>query len=99
MAGASPEGTSWQIFSGLFLLGLGWSCATVSGSVVIADLVPVESRTDVQGVADSLMALTAAAAAAVSGIVVDRAGYPALNLLAGVFALSILVIAPLARRR
>jgi MFS family permease len=99
MAGASPEGTSWQIFSGLFLLGLGWSCATVSGSVVIADLVPVESRTDVQGAADSLMALTAAAAAAVSGIVVDRAGYPALNLLAGVFALSILVIAPLARRR
>ena len=29
-------GSSWQIFAGLFLLGLGWSCATVAASTVIA---------------------------------------------------------------
>lgn len=98
LAGRSPEGTSWQIFTGLFLLGLGWSCGTVAGSVVIADQVSVSARTDVQGAADSLMALTAAAAAAVSGLVVDHAGYPTLNLLAAVFAGLMLVIVPFARR-
>ena len=48
----SPEGTSWQIFAGLFLLGLGWSFATVAASTMIADHAPLEARTDVQGVAD-----------------------------------------------
>ncbi len=37
LSGVSPEGTSWQIFAGLFLLGLGWSCATVAASTLIAD--------------------------------------------------------------
>ncbi len=98
LSGRSPEGTSWQIFGGLFLLGLGWSCGTVAGSTIIADAVPVEARTDVQGAADSIMALTAAAAAAVSVVVVDRAGYAALNLLAGVFTVLLLVLAPIVRR-
>ena len=45
----SPEGSSWQIFAGLFLLGLGWSFATVAASTMITDDSPLEARTDVQG--------------------------------------------------
>ena len=37
LCGMSPEGASWQIVAGLFLLGLGWSCATVAASTVIAE--------------------------------------------------------------
>ena len=48
-----PEGTSWQVFVGLFLLGLGWSFATVAGSTLIADHAPLDARTDVQGLATS----------------------------------------------
>ena len=56
----SPEGSSWQIFAGLFLLGLGWSFATVAASTTIADHAPLDARTDVQGAADLVMGLTAA---------------------------------------
>ena len=49
LCGLAPEGSSWQIFVGLFLLGLGWSFATVAASTMIADHA---SRADVQGAAD-----------------------------------------------
>ncbi|MGZ8751232.1 MAG: MFS transporter [Pseudonocardia sp.] len=86
LAGFSPEGSSWQISVGLFLLGLGWSSATVAASALIADLAPLESRTDVQGVADMAMWLTAAAGGALSGLIVAHWGYPALNAFAAVLA-------------
>lgn len=76
----APEGSSWQIFAGLFLLGLGWSCATVSSSTMIADHAPLDARTDVQGAADLVMGVTAAAAGGLAGLIVDQAGYPALAL-------------------
>ncbi|GAA4714629.1 MFS transporter [Nocardioides conyzicola] len=76
----SPEGSSWQIFVGLFLLGLGWSFATVSASTLIAQHAPLEARTDVQGATDLVMGLTAAAAGGLAGVVVDAWGYPALTV-------------------
>ncbi|KQW42972.1 MFS transporter [Nocardioides sp. Root1257] len=76
----SPEGSSWQIFAGLFLLGLGWSFATVSASTLIAQHAPLEARTDVQGASDLVMGLTAAAAGGLAGLVVDAWGYPALTI-------------------
>ena len=86
LSGSSPEGSSWQISVGLFLLGLGWSSATVAASATIADLAPLESRTDVQGVADMAMWLTAAGGGALSGLIVAQWGYPALNGFSAVLA-------------
>ncbi len=76
----SPEGSSWQIFAGLFLLGLGWSFATVSASTLIAQHAPLEVRTDVQGATDLVMGLTAAVAGGLAGLVVGAWGYPALTV-------------------
>jgi MFS family permease len=78
----SPEGSSWQIFAGLFLLGLGWSFATVAASTLIAQHAPLEARTDVQGAADLVMGLTAAAAGGLAGVVVGAWGYPELAVCA-----------------
>ncbi len=97
-SGASPEGTSWEIFAGLFLLGLGWSLATVSGSTLIADLVPLDARTDVQGASDLFMGLVAAAAGGLSGVVMAQAGYPALCGYAAVMALCVVASALVVRR-
>ena len=72
----APEGSSWQIFAGLFLLGLGWSFATVAASTMITDDSPLDARTDVQGAADLIMGLTAAAAGGIAGVVVGRLGLP-----------------------
>jgi MFS family permease len=78
LCGLAPTGSSWQIFAGLFLLGLGWSVATVAASTMVADHAPLAVRTDVQGAADMAMGLTAAAASALAGVVVGSLGYPAL---------------------
>ena len=95
MCASAPEGSSWQIFVGLFLLGLGWSFATVSSSTMIADHAPLDARTDVQGGADLVMGVTAAAAGGLAGLIVDLAGYPALAL--ATIALAVVVMLAAAR--
>jgi MFS family permease len=78
LCAAAPEGSSWQMFTGLFLLGLGWSFATVAASTLIAQHAPIDARTDVQGAADLVMGLTAAGAGGLAGVVVGVWGYPEL---------------------
>lgn len=97
LCGLSPEGSSWQIFTGLFLLGLGWSCATVAASTVIADRTPIEARTDVQGTSDMAMALTAAGGGALAGVIVDALGYPALAAFAALLAATVVAAGRLTR--
>ena len=92
----APEGSSWQIFAGLFLLGLGWSFAIVSASTLIADNAPLDARTDVQGAADLVMGLTAASAGALAGVVVGAFGYPTLALVAVGLALVVMAAAVVA---
>jgi MFS family permease len=91
----APQGSSWQIFAGLFLLGLGWSCATIAGSTLVADHAPLEVRAEVQGAADMTMSLTAAGASALAGVVVGAWGYP---VLAGCSALLAVVVLGAAAR-
>ena len=83
LCAAAPEGSSWQIFAGLFLLGLGWSFATVASSTMIADHAPLDARTDVQGAADLVMGVTAALAGGLAGVIVGAWGYPVLAVVAG----------------
>jgi MFS family permease len=87
-----------QIGIALFLLGLGWSFCTVSASALLTDSTPLEARTDVQGVADMLMNVSAAGAGLLAGVVVEVLGFAALNVFAGVLALGILGAVAAARR-
>jgi MFS family permease len=89
----APEGAHWQIFAGLFLLGVGWSFAMVAASTMIADHAPLDARTDVQGAADLVMGVTAAGAGAVAGLIVDLAGYPVLALVTLSLALGVVAAA------
>lgn len=96
-SGRSPEGSSWQIFTGLFLLGYGWSLATVASSTLIAEHAPLEARTDVQGMADLVMNVAAAFAGGLAGVVVGGWGYPSLNAFAAVIAAGTLAAAAASR--
>jgi len=89
----APEGSSWQIFVGLFLLGLGWSLATVSASTLIADQAPLAVRADVQGAADLVMGLTAAAAGGLAGWVVGGWGYAMLAWFAAALVVAVALAA------
>jgi MFS family permease len=91
----APEGAHWQIFAGLFLLGLGWSFAMVSASTMIADHAPLDARPDIQGAADLVMGVTAAGAGGLAGLVVGLAGYPVLALIT--LALALCVVGSAAR--
>ena len=87
-----------QIGLGLFLLGLGWSLCTVAASTLLSESAPSSARTDVQGAADLVMGLMAAAAGALAGVIVGWLGYPALNVFAALLVTGIATAAEFARR-
>lgn len=96
LCAVSPEGSSHQIFAGLFLLGVGWSLATVAASTLVAEQAPLNAITTVQGTADLVMNLAAAAGSAFSGVIVGELGFPALAGFASVFAAVVLLAAAFA---
>ena len=84
---------------GLFLLGLGWSAATVSGSALLAESVPLDQKTNVQGVSDSTMMLAGALGGAVSGSILAAGEFLGLNMAALVPVCIALAITGLAIRK
>jgi MFS family permease len=97
LSGSSPAGASWQIGAGLFLLGLGWSLCTVTASTLLSESAPLSARTDVQGAADLIMGVVAAAAGALGGVIVGSWGFAALNVFGALLVAGIAVAAVVAR--
>jgi MFS family permease len=87
---------SARLAVGLAVLGLGWSCTMVAGSTLLSESVPASLRPSAQGLSDLVMGLAAAAAGALSGVVVHHWGYGGLAMLAASAALPLI---PLAGRR
>ena len=81
------------MFTGLFLLGVGWSVALIAGSALLTESLPESERVGAQGLADVTMSLLGAAAAFSSGFVKTAVGYEWLANLATVAAVLILVAA------
>jgi MFS family permease len=77
---------------GLFLLGLGWSCAVVAGSTLLSESVPEPARPGVQGTADLAMNVCGALAGAGSGVGLAQLGYGGLNAVAAVLVLPVLLL-------
>lgn len=71
-----------RLAAGLLTLGLGWSAAMVAGSTLLTESLPAELRASAQGFSDLSMGLAGASAGAVSGVILEAWGYPALTLLA-----------------
>ncbi|MEV0282096.1 MFS transporter [Streptomyces sp. NPDC050610] len=88
LAGTSG-GSRWAVTAGLFLLGVGWSCATVAGSTLLTESIDAAHRSEVQGVSDTLMNLVGAAGGALSGGLVALVGYGGLNAAAAVLVLPV----------
>lgn len=81
---------------GLFLVGLGWSAATVAGATLISESVDVTGRARIQGRADLLMSAAGALGGGFAGLVLAQLGYGGLALAAT--GLSVVVLATLAWR-
>ncbi|WP_203716629.1 MFS transporter [Asanoa siamensis] len=92
VSGASGHSTPW-LTVGLLLLGLGWSATMVAGSTLLSESVAVDVRAAAQGLSDTLMGVAGAAAGALSGVVVELAGYPVLTLLAATAVIPLVALA------
>ena len=73
----------------LGLLGLGWSCGLIGGSTLLTTSVDPAIRVPLQGATDAAMNVTAAASAALSGVILGIGGYAVVNMVA------VLVLVPL----
>ena len=87
----ASEGFSVPLTLALFLLGLGWSCTLVSGSVLLTEPLTPAQRPGAQGSSDLFMGLAAGGGGALAGVIVAQASYAALALGVGVLAAGILV--------
>ena len=67
----------------LTLLGLGWSAAVISSSVLLAGVDSGEVRVPLQGATDALMNYGGAAAALVAGVLLAAVGFGGLSVAAG----------------
>ena len=70
-AALSPGTRSPSSTLALALLGLGWNFGLISGTALIVDATPVETRARTQGSVDVLIAISGAGGGALSGMVVD----------------------------
>lgn len=60
VSGLSPAGNAAMMGSGLFLLGLGWSCTLIAGSTLLTESVELNFKSSAQGASDLIMNLTGA---------------------------------------
>ena len=84
---------------GLFLLGLGWSASTVGGAALLTATLPVEEKTNVQGLSDSLMNLSGAFGGAIAGSILAAFMFVGLNLEALIPVSLIVIFAGMTRMR
>jgi MFS family permease len=77
---APPDGGP-LLFLALFLLGYGWNLGFVAGSAMLTHGLSLAERTRLQGLTDSLIWSSAAAASLGSGVVMAVAGFTALGVL------------------
>jgi len=81
------------VFVGLFLIGLGWSFAMISGSSLLTGAFNASERAAVQGAADFTMTSAGAVAGLASGVVVELSSYHSLSHWAGIAALGLVAAA------
>lgn len=84
---------------GLFLLGLGWSASTVGGAALLTATLPVEEKTNVQGLSDALMNLSGAFGGAVAGSILAAFMFLGLNLAALIPVFLIVIFSAITRLR
>lgn len=87
-----------MVITGLFLLGLGWSASTVSGSALLTEVLPTDEKTKVQGFSDSLMNLSGAFGGAISGTILLLYTFGGLNAAALIPVVFIVVATSFSKR-
>jgi MFS family permease len=97
IAAWAPVDSVAMLVLALVLLGVGWNLGLVSGTTLVTDAVPLETRARTQGVVDLGIALAGAGGGLSSGLIFAATSYATLTLVGGLLALLIIPIIALAR--
>ena len=97
LAAVAPD-AQVAVVVALFLLGAGWSAATVAGAALLTESTLTALRPRRQGISDTVMTFSAAVGAVLAGLVLARIGYGGLALVALVIVVAVTALAPYARR-
>jgi MFS family permease len=79
LAGLAPGHAGGLVIAGLFLNGIGWNLAFVSGSALLTDALSPDERTSMQGLADLCMGAMGFVGSALGGVVLGLWGFGMLN--------------------
>jgi MFS family permease len=79
LAGLVPGEAGGLVITGLFLNGIGWNLAFVSGSALLTDALSADDRTSIQGLADLFMGMMGAVGSAAGGVILGLWGFGILN--------------------
>jgi MFS family permease len=74
-SGLSEPDNSVELGTGLFLLGLGWSCTLIAGSTLLTESVPVDRKVATQGASDLVMNIGGALGGALAGVIIAILSY------------------------
>jgi MFS family permease len=97
MAAFAPVDSVAILALALGLLGLGWNFGLVSGTAMITDSTPLETRASTQGTVDVCVALSGAGGGALSGVIVATSSYTTLALAGGALAVLLIPVIVLAQ--
>jgi len=97
LAGLAPGTEAGPVILALFLNGVGWNLAFVSGSALLTDALAPAERASVQGFADLLMGLMGAIGSAAGGMILGLWGFAILNVVGAVLVLGPLAVTWLRR--
>ncbi|WP_258073552.1 MFS transporter [Arthrobacter sp. 08Y14] len=97
-AALAPGESLGLLILALALLGLGWNFGLIAGTALVVDHTAPETRPQVQGRIDVLVALAGAGGGMLSGVVMAGTSYATLALSGGILALLLIPVLVWARR-
>jgi MFS family permease len=97
LAGLVPGSDRALIMLALFLNGVGWNLAFVSGSALLTDALAPAERASTQGLADLFMGLMGALGSTAGGMILGVWGFAVLNAVGGALILGPLAVSLLRR--
>jgi MFS family permease len=93
LSGTAPYDGLFALATGLFVLGLGWSCSFIAASSMLFSSAPPDVRPVVEGWADSAVWTMVMAGSVGSGVLMGTVGYGWLSLTAALPMFLILLLA------
>jgi len=98
LAATAAGSDTVMLFIALFLLGVGWNFSFIAGSAYLSESAPAELRVPLEGLADTVVWTSGAAASLSSGMLFALSGYAALCFI-GAVMVALPVIAGFRHRR